>query len=75
MLSNTFFIADKLNCIAIDYRQDLFKFKNYHFTKYFTKLEAVACVCVCVLEGEKPTGIILVFPFEILQSKGKGKMK
>ena len=35
-----------LNFIATDYRQDLFKFKTYHFTKYFMKLRAVVCTFV-----------------------------
>ena len=69
------FIADKLNFIAIDYRQDLLKFKNYHFAKNFIKLRAVVCVCVCALEGERSTGIILVLPYEVLQTKVKGKIQ
>ena len=36
-----------LNFIAIDYRQELFKFKSYHYTKYFIKLGAGVCVCLC----------------------------
>ena len=59
---------------AIDYRKDLFKFKSYHFTKYFIKLRVVVCF-LCVLGGERSTGIFLVFPYEVLQSKGKGKMQ
>ena len=69
------FIADKLNFIAIDYRQDLLKFKNYHFAKKFIKLRAVVCVCVCALKGERSTGVILVFSYEVLQTKVKGKMQ
>ena len=42
-----FFIACKLNFIAIGYRRNLCMFKNHHFTKYFLKLEAVVCVCLC----------------------------
>ena len=33
------------------------------------------CACVCVLGGERSIGIILVFLYELLQSKGKGKME
>ena len=47
ILSNRFSIAYKLNFIAIGYRQDLCKFKNYHFTKYLVKLGVVVCVFVC----------------------------
>ena len=32
------------------------------------------CACVCVLGGERSIGIILFFPYELLQSKRKGKM-
>ena len=42
-----FFIACKLNFIAIGYRRNLCMFKNHHFTKYFLKLGAVVCVCLC----------------------------
>ena len=48
--------------------------KNHHFTKSFIKLGTV-CACVCVLGEERSIGIILVFPYELLQSKGKGKME
>ena len=42
-----FFIAYKLNLIAIGYRRDLCMFKNHHFTKYFLKLAVVVRVCLC----------------------------
>ena len=41
------FFAYKLNFIAIGYRRNLCMFKNYHFTKFFIKLGAVVCVCLC----------------------------
>ena len=31
--------------------------------------------CVCVVGGEKSVRIILVLPYELLQSKGKGKVE
>ena len=49
--------------------------KNHHFTKSFIKLGTVLRSCVCVLGGDRSIGIILVFPYELLQSKGKGKME
>ena len=36
-----------INFIAIIYRQNLYMFKNYYFTKFFLKLRAVVCVCLC----------------------------
>ena len=42
-----FFIAHKLNFIAIGYRRNLCMIKNHHFTKYFLKLGEVVCVCLC----------------------------
>ena len=39
-----FFIVYKQNFIASDYRQDLFMFNNYQFTKYFIKLGVLVCV-------------------------------
>ena len=36
-----------INFIAIVYRQNLYMFKNHHFTKFFLKLPAVVCVCLC----------------------------
>ena len=44
---NKFFIAQKLNLTAIGYRRGLCMFKNHHFTKYFSKLAVVLCVCLC----------------------------
>ena len=41
------FFAYKLNFIATGYRRNLCMFKNYHFTKFFIKLGAVVCVCLC----------------------------
>ena len=70
-----FFIAYKQNFIASDYRQDLFMLNNYQFTKYFIKLGVVVCVFLCILGGGKSTAISSVFPNEVLQSKGKGKMQ
>ena len=44
---HVFFIAYKLNFIAIGYRRNLYMFKNHHVTKYFLKLGAVVCLCLC----------------------------
>ena len=33
------------------------------------------CACVSVLRGERSIGIVLVLLYELLQSKGKGKMQ
>ena len=70
-----FFISYKQNFIASDYRQDLFMFNNYQFTKYFIKLGVVVRVFLCILVGDKSTAISSVFPNEVLQSKGKVKMQ
>ena len=70
-----FFIVYKQNFIARDYRQDLFMFNNYQFTKYFIKLGVLVCVFLRILGGDKSTAISSVFPNEFLQSKGKGKMQ
>ena len=70
-----FFIGYKQNFIASDYRQDLFMFNNYQFTKYFIKLGVVVRVFLCILVGDKSTAISSVFPNEVLQSKGKVKMQ
>ena len=70
-----FFIGYKQNFIASNYRQDLFMFNNYQFTKYFIKLEVVVRVFLCILVGDKSTAISSVFPNEVLQSKGKVKMQ
>ena len=50
--------------------------------KYFINLGVFVFVlflflfkCVCVLGGEKSTRIILVFLYELLQSKGKENMR
>ena len=69
------FISYKQNFIASDYRQDLFMFNNYQFTKYFIKLGVVVRVFLCILVGDKSTAISSVFPNEVLQSKGKVKMQ
>ena len=50
------------------------------FQKYFINLGMFVFVllllkCVCVLGGEKSTRIILVFSYELLQSKGKENMR
>ena len=75
-----FFFACKLNFIVIDHKQDLRKSRNYQFTKYFIKLGIGVCVCVCVCEcvfecfrRSDVNGIILVCPYLLFQSKGKGK--
>ena len=31
--------------------------------------------CLCVLVGERSVGIVLVFSYDLLESKGKGKMQ
>ena len=70
-LKQCVFFPFKLNFIATGYRRNQRMFKDYHFIKYFIMLGAVGCVYVSILGGERSIGIILIFPFELLESKGK----
>ena len=67
-----FFIACKLNFIAIGYRRNLCMFKNYHFTKFFIKLGAVVCVCLCS-ERRQVSWNYFSFPVWIFIIKRKKK--
>ena len=69
---HVFFIAYKLNFITIGYRQNLCMFKNHHFIKYFLKLGAVVCVCLCS-ERKEVNWTYFSFPVRTFTIKRKRK--